>query len=181
MIHYALLVKEDDVNLENLENTMSETQAQPQINLLRMYLKGASLEHPAAPFAFLDDSGTPVQDKLDLQVNVNVVAEGLFEVAVRATLTLSRDNKAMLVLEGEQAGLFQLTDVPAEDIDGVLGVNAAAMVYGYLRVNFADLMTRATLPPVHLPEINWLEQHQARVAQMVAAQGRPAAANESMH
>lgn len=159
---------------------MSETQAQPQINLLRMYLKGASLEHPAAPVAFLDESGAPVQDKLDLQVQVGAVADGLFEVAVRATLTLSRDGKAMLVLEAEQAGLFQLTNVPAEDLDIVLGVNAAAMVYGYLRVNFADLMTRATLPPMHLPEVNWVEQHQARVAQMA---GKPAvaAANDVIH
>ncbi len=156
--------------------------AQPQINLVRMYLKGVSLEHPAAPIAFLEENAAPVQDNLNVQVNVTPLNQEFFEVSVRATLTLSREEKTLYVLEAEQAGIFQLTDVPAEDVDGVLGVNAAAMVYSYLRVSFADLMSRATLPVMHLPEVNWLGQFQERMAQgaprIVPAAG---AANDTMH
>ena len=155
---------------------MTQNQTQAQVNMLRTYLKGASLEHPAAPQAFLDDSGAPIQDKLDIQVKVEVVAAGVIEMAVRATLELARDNKTMLLLEVEHAGLCQLTNVPAEDVDAVLAIHVAPIVYGALRVNFADLMTRAALPPMYLPEVNWVEQHQNRLAQLSQPAGRTAAA-----
>lgn len=141
---------------------------QPQMNLACLYLKGASLEHPAAPQAFFDDSEEPMTDKLDIQLKTTPIGEDTFEVCVRATLTLSRDNAVLLVLEVEQGGVFQLTNVPEDAVDGLLAVNAAAAVYNYLRVHVADLLTRATLPALYLPDINWVEQFQNRLAQKSA-------------
>ena len=42
------------------------------------------------------------------------------------------------------------------------------MVYPYLRANLADLMTRANVPPVHLPEVNFEVLYQQRLAQAQA-------------
>ena len=43
-----------------------------------------------------------------------------------------------------------------------------SMVYPYLRANLADLMTRANVPPVHLPEVNFEVLYQQRLAQAQA-------------
>ena len=40
------------------------------------------------------------------------------------------------------------------------------MVYPYLRANLADLMNRANVPPVHLPEVNFEVLYQQRLAQL---------------
>ena len=42
------------------------------------------------------------------------------------------------------------------------------MVYPYLRANLADLMNRANVPPVHLPEVNFEVLYQQRLAQAQA-------------
>lgn len=160
---------------------MSQQQPQAQVNLQRIYLKGASLEHPAAPVAFFEENSAPVQDDLQIQVSVTQLQAEVYEVSVSATLTLAREDKTMMLLEVDQAGVFQLTNVTAENREGVLGVQCAAMVYSYLRANFADLMTRATLPPMHIPEPDWMGQFQARQqanAAVATAAASVAAAND---
>lgn len=135
-----------------------------KINLLRIYLKGASLEQPALPAAFLE-AAQPLQDHLDMQMSVGSLGNNVFEVSLRATLTLKRQDTVMMVLEAEEAGLVQLVDVNPQDVDNILNVQIASTVYGHLRVNMTDILTRATLPAYHLPEVNWVEQLQARLAQ----------------
>jgi preprotein translocase subunit SecB len=43
------------------------------------------------------------------------------------------------------------------------------MVYGYLRPNVADLVTRAGLPPVYLTDVDFQAFYQARVEAITAA------------
>lgn len=143
--------------------------AQPQLNLIRMYTKGISLEQPSAPNAFFENEGAPLQDTLDLQQTINHGSNGVAEVALRATLTFKVEGKVVFVLEAEQAGVFQLSDAAQEDVERLLTVVAAPMVYSHLKVRVGDMMTWATVPSVHLPELNWVEQYDLRVAQKAAA------------
>lgn len=136
-----------------------------QINLLRLYLKGASLELPALPDAFLQPT-QPHQDHLDMQLTVRAMENNIFEVSLRATLTLKMQETVIAVLEAEQAGLVQLLNANHDDVvTTILHVQIAAAVYGHLRVNMTDLLTRATLPAYYLPEIDWAAQLKARMAQ----------------
>lgn len=154
--------------------------SQPEINVIRMYMKGASLEHPAAPAAFLQDPGQAEQ-RVDINVGIVPVASDIHEVAVRATLTLSIAGKDMMVLEVEQAGMFRLTDVPVQEIEAVLATQCVGIVFSYLRVNFADVMTRTSLAPFHLPEPNWVQQFQNRPRAAAGAANDSVAANDVQH
>lgn len=136
-----------------------------QINLLRIYLKGASLEQAGLPLAFMDPSQPQLQDHLDMQMTVGGMGSNVFEVSIRATLTLKREEATLVVLEAEQGALVQLVDVAPQDVDTVLNVQVASAVYGHLRVNITDILTRATLPALYLPEVDWEVQLQARLAQ----------------
>lgn len=140
----------------------------PQINLLRLYLKGASLELPALPDAFLQPT-QPHQDHLDLKLTVRSMENNIFEVSLRATLILKKQETVLAVLEAEQAGLVQIINAGHDDVvTTILHVQIAASVYGHLRVNMTDLLTRATLPAYYLPEIDWVTQLKARMAQPTA-------------
>lgn len=148
------------------------TQPAPVFNLQRVYLKDLSLELPNAPQIFLEND----QPQVEVQLNVGVqrLAETVFEATVVATVTTKIKEQVLYLVEGKQAGIFELSNIPAEQMDPLLGIVCPNMIYPYLRANIADAITRASLPPVHLAEVNFQAMYEQRVAQY---QQEQAAAN----
>jgi preprotein translocase subunit SecB len=62
--------------------------------------------------------------------------------------------------------------VPAEQLDPLMGIVCPTMLYPYLRANIADAITRTSLPPLHLAEVNFQALFEQRMAE--AAQAAPA-------
>lgn len=128
----------------------------------RVYLKEASLEQPNSPAILLEQE----QPTVDIQLGVNAVpvAEGVFEVAVTATVQAKIKDKTVFLVEVTQAGIFEIRNLPDEQMGPVMGIACPQIVYPYLRGNVADVIQRAGFPPVHLSEINFqamYEQQQA--------------------
>ncbi|MBU4613009.1 protein-export chaperone SecB [Achromobacter sp. GG226] len=148
------------------------TQAAPVFNLQRVYLKDLSLELPNAPQIFLENE----QPQVEVQLNVGVtrLAETVFEATVTATVTTKIKDQVLYLVEGKQAGIFELSNIPAEQMDPLLGIVCPNMIYPYLRANVADAITRASLPPVHLAEVNFQAMYEQRLAEYQQSQ---AAAN----
>jgi len=143
-------------------------QENPVFQIQRVYLKDMSLEQPNSPAILLEQE----QPNVDIQLGVeaNPVAEGIFEVAVRATVQTKIGEKTVFLVEAKQAGIFEIRGVPEEQMGMVIGVACPQIVYPYLRGNVADVVTRAGFPPVHLAEINF----QAMYEQQQAAQAEAA-------
>jgi preprotein translocase subunit SecB len=83
---------------------------------------------------------------------------------VAATVTTKIKDRTVFLCEIKQAGIFEIRNVPAEQMQAVMGIACPQIVYPYLRANVADVITRAGFPPVHLAEINFqamYEQQQA--------------------
>ena len=133
---------------------------QPTFTLQRAYVRGMSLEMPLGANTFLQ-AGNP---HLDLSVNVTPteIQPGVFEVVLRATLTSTLEGKTMFLLELDEAGIFEIRNIPAEHMPAVLEVNCPTILTPYLRAQVADMMTRATLPVFHLPEVNWVVMFEQR-------------------
>lgn len=142
---------------------MSE-QAEPVFQIQRIYLKDASLEQPNSP-GILTSSETPAVD-IQLGVSVENVVEGITEVAVTATVTAKIEDKVVFLVEVKQAGIFEIRNLPEDQMGPIIGIACPQIVYPYLRGNVADLIQRAGFPPVHLAEINF----QAMYEQQSAAQ-----------
>jgi preprotein translocase subunit SecB len=135
----------------------------PVFNLQRIYLKDASLEMPNAPQIFLEQATPQVEIQLEL-THANL-ADGIYEVVVRATATANINGKVLMLIEGRQAGIFEIRNIPAEQMEPVLSIGCANIIYPYLRSNVADLVTRTGLPTIHLAEINFEAMYQQRLAQ----------------
>ena len=148
---------------------MSEQQ-DPVFQIQRVYLKEASLEQPNSPGILLEQQ----QPTVDIQLGVNAspVAEGIFEVAVTATVQTKIGDKTVFLVEATQAGIFEIRNLPQEQMGPIMGIACPQIVYPYLRGNVADLIQRAGFPPVHLSEINF----QAMYEQQQAGQPDDAAA-----
>ncbi len=137
----------------------------PVFQIQRVYLKEASLEQPNSPAILLQQE----QPSVDIQLGVEAapVAEGVFEVCVTATVTTKIEDKTVFLVEAKQAGIFEIRNLPQEQLGQIMGIACPQIVYPYLRGNVADLIQRGGFPPVHLSEINFqamYEQQQADTA-----------------
>ncbi|HEY4040032.1 MAG TPA: protein-export chaperone SecB [Burkholderiaceae bacterium] len=119
----------------------------------RIYLKDASLEMPNAPAILLEQN--PPQVDVQMDIGNEKVADAIYEVVVRVTVTARVQDKVLFLVEAKQAGIFEVRGLPVEQFDPVLGIVCPGIVYPYLRANVADLVSRTGLPAIHLAEINF--------------------------
>jgi len=151
---------------------MSETQ-QPQqpaaaqqqgatFQIEKVYVKDMSLEIPHAPKVFMEQ----VQPQLEVQINTGAenFADGYYEVTVTATVTARVGERTLFLAEAVQAGVFQLRNVPAQDLGPLLGVACPTVLYPYLREAISDIINRGGFPPVILSPLSfealYLQQQQ---------------------
>jgi len=144
---------------------MADTQ-EPIFQIQRVYLKEASLEQPNSPAILLEQE----QPSVDIQLGVeaNPVADGVYEICVTATVQTKIKDKTVFLVEAKQAGIFEIRHLPQEQMGPIMGIACPQIVYPYLRSNVADLIQRGGFPPVHLAEINFqamYEQQQAQPAE----------------
>ena len=142
--------------------TDNVAEATPVFQIQRVYLKEASLEQPNSPAILLEQQ----QPTVDIQLGVEATpaAEGVYEVAVTATVHTKIADKTVFLAECKQGGIFEIRNIPEDQMGQIMGIACPQIVYPYLRGNMADLITRAGFPPVHLAEINFqamYEQQQA--------------------
>ena len=145
---------------------------EPGFRIQRIYLKDLSLEQPHAPQILLVSAEPQVEVEVD--VAVTRLGDEIFEVALIATVTAKVEGKVLFLVEAKQAGIFEFSNIPAEQIDPMLGIACPTILYPYLRSNIADIISRAGFQPIHLNEINYRGMYEHRLMQ--AAQ---AAATES--
>jgi preprotein translocase subunit SecB len=140
----------------------------PVFNIQRVYLKEVSLEQPNSPAILLEQE----QPAVDIQLGVEAtpVAEGIYEVSVTATVHTKIKDKTVFLVEAKQAGIFEIRNVPEDQMGQIMGIACPQIVYPYLRGNVADLIQRGGFPPVHLSEINFQAMYeQQQLAQQQAA------------
>jgi len=143
---------------------------EPVFQIQRVYMKEASLEQPNSPAILLEQE----QPTVDIQLGVEAqqAAEGMFEVAVTATVTTKIKERTVFLVEVKQAGIFEIRNIPADQMQAVMGIACPQIVYPYLRGNVSDLVTRAGFPPVHLAEINFQAMYEQQQGQVQQAGGQ---------
>ena len=129
------------------------SEQQPVFNIEKIYVKDLSLEIPHAPAIFLERE----QPQIDMQLHNEAtrIDEGYFEASITITVTAKLGDKTMFLAEATQAGIFQIRNVPAEDMDPVLGIGCPNILFPYVRETISDMVNRSGFPPVILSPINF--------------------------
>jgi preprotein translocase subunit SecB len=140
---------------------------QPAFNIQRIYLKDLSVELPHAP-KILMEQGNP---NVDVQLNINAesVVDGVYEVVVSATVTTKLNDRVLFLVEAKQAGIFEIRNVPEEQMQPIISIACPQIVYPYLRATVADVINRTGFPAVHLTEVNFQAMYQAQLDQQAEA------------
>jgi preprotein translocase subunit SecB len=155
---------------QNAQIDQAQNANAPVFNMQRVYLKDLSLEMPNAPNIFLEQEGPKVE--VTINVGGQALAETVFESTITVTVTTRIGEKVLYLVEATQGGVFEIANVPAEQLDPLMGIVCPTMLYPYLRANVADAITRTSLPPLHLAEVNFQALFEQRMAE--AAQANPA-------
>jgi preprotein translocase subunit SecB len=142
---------------------MADEAPQPVFQIQRIYLKDLSLEQPNAP-QILAEQGQP-QVEISLGLGAEPVGEGVYEVSVTATVTAKLKDRVLFLVEAKQAGIFEIRNLPAEQVQAIVGIACPGIIYPYLRAIVSDVCTRAGFPPVLLSEVNFQAMFEAQQAQ----------------
>ena len=158
-------------------NAASQTEAPAAavFNLEKVYVKDMSIEIPHAPAIFAEQE-TPTLETT-LNISADQFQEGYYEVVVTATATTKAKDKVVFLVEVAQAGIFEVRNIVAEQLDPLIGIHCSSIVYPYLRANVADMVTRAGFPALHLPNVNFEAFYAQRLEQLrenqASGQGAP--------
>ncbi|HXU92149.1 MAG TPA: protein-export chaperone SecB [Gallionella sp.] len=142
---------------------------QPVFNMEKIYVKDISLEIPHAPQIFLERENPQIDVQLHSQAAS--VEDGVFEVAVMSTVTAKIGDKVMFLIEAKQAGIFQVRNVPNEELEPILAVMCPNILFPYLREVVSDIAVRAGFAPVLLNPINFDVLYQQQKQQQAQAAG----------
>ncbi|AVZ78635.1 protein-export chaperone SecB [Zoogloeaceae bacteirum Par-f-2] len=135
--------------------------AQPVFNIEKLYVKDLSLEVPHAPKIFLERE-TP-QINVQLRTEGQGVDEGIFDVTLTVTVTATLgENKTVFLVEVQQAGIFQIRNIPEGELEPLLMIGCPNILFPYAREAVTDAVTRAGFQPVILAPVNFEALYQAQ-------------------
>ena len=141
---------------------MSEA-LQPVFAIEKIYLKDLSVEAPNTPEIFSEREAPTVE--VDIHSEAREVQPALFEVVLKVTITAKAKEKAMFLVEAAQAGIFQIRNVPPQDMGPLLGIACPTILYPYVRETISDVVTRGGFPPVLLSPVSFEALYAQRAQQ----------------
>lgn len=143
---------------------------QPSFVVLAQYLKDLSFESPRAPGSFQNQQ----QPRLD--VNVDVQGRGLgpdqYEVELSVTARAFRDNDAVFVVEASYGGVFEIKNLPREQLEMVMLVECPRLLFPFMRQIVSDATRNGNFPPLMLEPIDFMSIYLANAEKQQQATGQ---------
>ena len=145
------------------------SEQQPVFNIEKIYVKDMSLEIPHAPGIFLQRE----QPQIDMQLHneANKIDDGYFESSITVTVTAKLGEQTMFLAEATQAGIFQIRNVPQDDLEPIMMIGCANILFPYAREAVSDAVSRAGFQPVLLAPVNFEALYQQNRQQAEAQAG----------
>ena len=142
---------------------------QPQMRVLGQFIRDMSFENIMA------QKGSPADVQPDVQVQVNLDAkkragDSQYETAIKLNITSkAKDGDATLfVLEIDYVGIFQVENVPEEQMHPYLLIECPRMIFPFLRRIVSDVTRDGGFPPLNLENIDFLSLYRNEVARRQA-------------
>jgi len=136
---------------------------QPVFTIEKLYVKDLSVEVPNAPAIYLEREA-PQMD-VNMSSESHALNEDMYNCSITVTITAKVADKVMFLVECTQGGIFQIKNVPQDQLPMVLGIGCPNIVFPYLRETVSDVVTRAGFAPLILNPVNFealFLQHQAQ-------------------
>lgn len=139
-----------------------EQNQQPVFKIEKLYVKDLSVEVPNAPAIYLEQAEPGIN--IELATQATIVGDGFYEVSLKVTVTskIAEGDKIVFLVEAAQAGIFQIRNVPENELEPILMIGCANILFPYARETISDAVTRAGFQPVLLAPVNFEGMYEAR-------------------
>lgn len=147
----------------------NQNQDKRQVSVVTQYVKDISFESPGAP-----NSLKPTDEKPNINVGVDVTAskqnDDVYEVELKINATAQRGEDTMFVAEVVYAGLFQLIEIPENELQPALLIFCPTLLFPYIRRVISDLTRDGGFPALMLDPIDFGQLYQQRAQAAAEAQ-----------
>jgi preprotein translocase subunit SecB len=133
----------------------------PVFSIEKIYLKDLSVENPNAPQSYLWREAPTVE--IGLEQEVSSIEDGFHNVNLKLTVTATIADKTMFLVEAAMSGIFQIRNVPEQELQPLLGVHCPNIIFPYGREVISDAVNRMGYPAIYLQPINFEAIYQARI------------------
>ena len=138
--------------------------APPKMNILAQYVRDLSFEN------ILAQKGIDGELNPEIQVNVNIDAkkrttEKQFDVIVklRVDSKSKNTNNVLFVLELDYGGVFQIENIPDDQLHPYLLIECPRMLFPFLRRIVSDITRDGGFPPLNLENIDFLKLYREEI------------------
>jgi preprotein translocase subunit SecB len=125
----------------------------PQFAPQAVYLKDVSFEAPAGPRVAPNTANPTIN--LNLNTSVTDLGGDLKEVVLTVRVEAQAAEKTVWLIELQQAGAFGIRNVPAQDVQRLIGIFCPNYLLPFARQVVTDLLTKGGFPPFLLPPVNF--------------------------
>ena len=136
----------------------------PKMNILAQYVRDLSFEN------ILAQKGVDGELNPEIQVNVNIDAkkrttDKQFDVIIklRVDSKSKNTNNILFVLELDYGGVFQIENVPDDQLHPYLLIECPRLLFPFLRRIVSDVTRDGGFPPLNLENIDFLKLYRQEI------------------
>ena len=136
----------------------------PKMNILAQYVRDLSFEN------ILAQKGVDGELNPEIQVNVNIDAkkrttDKQFDVIIKLHVDSKskNTNNILFVLELDYGGVFQIENVPDDQLHPYLLIECPRILFPFLRRIVSDVTRDGGFPPLNLENIDFLKLYRQEI------------------
>ena len=138
-----------------MQDYSNEERGMPHIAVNAQYIKDFSFENPGAPGSLATMDKSP---QIDLALDLNVQKlpeENYYEVEISISAKALSSQKTLFVVDLKYAGVFNLINIPEEQIQMLLAVHCPSIIFPYARKIIADATQDGGFQPLMIDPVDF--------------------------
>ena len=153
-----------------------EDNGEVQISILGQYIKDLSFENPT-PAQTIQKLSTE-QPSMNINVNLNAqqMGDGVYEVDLKITATALSGEDTAFVAELLYSGLFGIKNLPEDQLQPFLMVEAPRQIFPFARRILSDITRDGGFPPLMLEPIDFAKLYHQQIQAAAEQQAGKSAA-----
>lgn len=143
--------------------------AQPNLSIVAQYVKDLSFENPGAPATLAQGTQPAINVSIGVQSNQRGADQYEVELRIDARATGSGET-VLFAVELVYAGLFRLSNIPAENIRPVALIECPRLIFPFARQVLADATRNGGFPPLLLDPVDFVSLYRQQLEAAKPAQ-----------
>ncbi len=119
---------------------------QPRFSMKAQYIKDLSFENPHAPASMLALREAPRVD-VSADLAAQKLQDNVFELTLRISVRAATE-RTLFIVDLSHAGLFEIQNIPEQQIEQLLLVDCAFILFPYTRRIVSDVTRDGGFPPL---------------------------------